>query len=71
MLPDELGDADPVVPAMDRDYADTAALASMFILVFEDPFVNMGSLACEHPERDGEPYRWFIPVGSPLNQTSV
>jgi hypothetical protein len=71
MLPDELWDADPVVSAKNWDYMAATALAEMFALVFQEPLVNVGSLARKKLERDGEPYRWFIPVGSPLNQTSV
>jgi hypothetical protein len=71
MLPDELGDAYPVMSAMDRDYAATATLAGMFALIFQEPLVNVGRFASEDSERDGEPYRWFIPVGSPFCQTSV
>lgn len=41
-------------------------MASMFALVFQEPLVNVGSLACKKLERDGEPYRWFIPAGSPV-----
>jgi hypothetical protein len=52
---------------MNRDYAATAALAGMFALIFKEPLVNMGSLASEDLERNGEPYRWFIPAGSPLS----
>jgi hypothetical protein len=51
--------------AMDWDYAAAAAIAGMLALVFEDPLVNMRSFPTEEPERDGEPYRWFIPAGSP------
>ncbi len=71
VFPDELGNTYAVVSTMNRDYAATAALAGILALGFEDPFIDVGSLACEHPERDGEQYRWFIPAGSPLDQTSV
>ena len=71
MLPDELGDADPVVSTMDWDYAAATALASVLALIFQEPPVDIGRFAIEDPERDGEPYRWFIPVGSPLDQTNV
>jgi hypothetical protein len=47
VLPDELGDAYAVVSTMNWDYAATAALAGMFALIFQEPLVNMGSLACE------------------------
>jgi hypothetical protein len=67
VLPDEPGDTYPIVSAMNRDYAATAALAGMFALIFKEPLVNMGSLASEDLERNGEPYRWFIPAGSPLS----
>jgi hypothetical protein len=70
MLPDELGDAYPVMSAIDLDYAAAAALAGMLPLIFQEPPVNLGSLACEELERNDEPYRWFIPVGSPLDQIS-
>ena len=66
VLPDEPGDADPIMSAMDLDYAATTTLAGMFALVFQEPSIDVGSLASEHPERDGEPYRWFIPAGSPF-----
>jgi hypothetical protein len=66
VLPDEFRDADPIMSAKDRDYAATAALAGMFTLVFENPSIDMDSLACKDPEMNGEPYRWFIPAGRPL-----
>jgi hypothetical protein len=65
VLPYEFWDALPVVSAMNRDYTATAALTGMLALIFQEPPVDVGSLACKDPERDGEPYRWFIPVGSP------
>ena len=71
MLPDELGDSRPVMSAMDWDYAATAALAGVLALVFQDPPVDKRRFTTEKPERDGEPYRWFIPAGSPFYQTSV
>lgn len=71
MLPHELGDTDPVVPATDWDYAATAALAGMLDLIFQEPLVNVGKFASKDPERDGETYRWFIPPGRPLNQISL
>jgi hypothetical protein len=67
MLPDELWNTYAVVYTTNWDYAATAALASILALIFEEPLVNVGSLACKKLERDGEPYRWFIPVGSPLS----
>jgi hypothetical protein len=66
VLPDELGDAYPIMSAMDWDYAATAALAGIFALVFQEPSVNKRRFTTEKPERDGEPYRWFIPAGSPV-----
>ena len=71
MLPEELGDTNPVMSATNWDYAATATLAGMFALVVQEPSVNMERFASEEPERDGEPYRWFIPAGSPLNQISL
>ena len=71
MLPDELGDTYPVVSAMNWDYAAAAALAGMYALIFQEPLVNVESLACKDPERDSEPYRWFIPSGRPLSQISL
>jgi hypothetical protein len=71
MLPDELGDTYAVVSTTNWDYAATAALAGIFALIFQEPSIDEGSPACKDPERDGEPYRWFIPAGSPLDQTSV
>jgi hypothetical protein len=65
VLPDELGDTNPVVSATDWDYAATAALADMLALVFEDPLVSMQRFPTEEPERDGKPCRWFIPSGRP------
>jgi hypothetical protein len=66
VLPDELGDTDAVVSTTNRDYAATAALAGMFALIFKNPPIDMGSLACKDSERDGEPYRWFIRSGKPV-----
>ena len=66
MLPNELWDTDPVVSAMNWDYAATAALAGMFALILKNPSIDVGSLACKDSERDGEPYRWFIRSGKPV-----
>jgi hypothetical protein len=66
MLPDELGNTYTVAYTTNWDYAATAALAGVFALIFQEPLVNVRSLACKDPETDGEPYRWFIPSGRPL-----
>ena len=66
MLPEKIGDTDPVVSTTNRDYAATAALTGMFALIFQEPLVDKRRFTAEEPERDGEPYRWFIPVGSPF-----
>ena len=70
MLPDEPGNTYAVVYTTNWDYAATAALAGVFALIFQEPLVNVGRFASE-PERDGEQYRWFIPSGRPLGQTSL
>jgi hypothetical protein len=67
VLPDELGNTYAVVYTTNWDYAATATPADMFALVVQEPFVDVGSLASEDPERDGEQYRWFIPAGSTLS----
>lgn len=64
VLPDEPGDTDAVVSSMNWDYAAAATLAEMFALIFQEPSIDMGRFTSEL-ERDGEPYRWFIPAGSP------
>jgi hypothetical protein len=66
MLPNEPRDTYPVVSAMNWDYAATTALAGMFALIFQEPLVDKRRFTTEDPERDGEPYRWFIPAGSPF-----
>jgi hypothetical protein len=65
MLPDELGDTYAVVSATNWDYAAATVLAEMFALVFEEPPVDKRRFTTEKPEGNGEPYRWFIPAGSP------
>jgi len=60
-----------VVYTTNWDYAATATSADMFALIFQEPSIDVGSLASEDPERDGETYRWFILPGSPFCQTSV
>ena len=69
VLPDEVGNTYTVVYTTIWDYTATAALADMFAMIFQEPLVNVESLACKDPERDGEPYRWFIPYTQLLQRS--